>query len=239
MGRSPCCSKEGMNRGAWTALEDKILKDYIKIHGEGRWRNLPKKAGHRTATSSHNPLSQPKEKKDSKTRPSTEAPPLPMMDSSVIRTKALRCTKVFLPPQPHKIEHDLDNSSNIEVGPSMFGDIVEDKAVGLMGPIPSFVAEEDNSLDFMMDLNIEELCLYNFFDPDFSQLCDHDFDNAKGKNSDIDENSDLSPSFDQPLLFSEEMMEDWTRGDCDRLNITSDLRSLASLLDLEEDGLGE
>ncbi|KAK9274683.1 hypothetical protein L1049_021934 [Liquidambar formosana] len=45
MGRSPCCSKEGLNRGAWTAIEDKILTDYIKLHGEGRWRNLPKKAG--------------------------------------------------------------------------------------------------------------------------------------------------------------------------------------------------
>ncbi|KAI9119864.1 hypothetical protein K1719_009253 [Acacia pycnantha] len=45
MGRSPCCAKEGMNRGAWTAIEDKILIDYIKIHGEGKWRHLPKRAG--------------------------------------------------------------------------------------------------------------------------------------------------------------------------------------------------
>ncbi|KAK2645003.1 hypothetical protein Ddye_020198 [Dipteronia dyeriana] len=45
MGRSPCCSKEGMNRGAWTAMEDKILTSYIKVHGEGKWRNLPKRAG--------------------------------------------------------------------------------------------------------------------------------------------------------------------------------------------------
>nr|QSD99539.1 MYB family transcription factor [Melilotus albus] len=45
MGRSPCCVKEGLNRGAWTAHEDKILTDYIKLHGEGKWRNLPKKAG--------------------------------------------------------------------------------------------------------------------------------------------------------------------------------------------------
>ncbi|XP_071722392.1 transcription factor MYB1-like [Rutidosis leptorrhynchoides] len=45
MGRSPCCSKEGLNRGAWTALEDKILSAYIKAHGEGKWRNLPKRAG--------------------------------------------------------------------------------------------------------------------------------------------------------------------------------------------------
>ncbi|XP_009334686.1 transcription factor MYB1 [Pyrus x bretschneideri] len=45
MGRSPCCSKEGLNRGAWTALEDKILSSYIKTHGEGKWRSLPKRAG--------------------------------------------------------------------------------------------------------------------------------------------------------------------------------------------------
>ncbi|KAB1218366.1 Transcription factor TT2 [Morella rubra] len=45
MGRSPCCSKEGLNRGAWTAMEDRILTEYIKIHGEGKWRNLPKRAG--------------------------------------------------------------------------------------------------------------------------------------------------------------------------------------------------
>ncbi|XP_068659479.1 transcription factor MYB1-like [Aristolochia californica] len=45
MGRSPCCSKEGLNRGAWTAAEDKILTEYIKVHGEGSWRNLPKRAG--------------------------------------------------------------------------------------------------------------------------------------------------------------------------------------------------
>lgn len=45
MGRRGCCSKEGLNRGAWTAHEDKILSDYIRIHGEGKWRNLPKIAG--------------------------------------------------------------------------------------------------------------------------------------------------------------------------------------------------
>ncbi|GAB4838021.1 hypothetical protein Ancab_027548 [Ancistrocladus abbreviatus] len=45
MGRRPCCAKEGLNRGAWTAIEDQILIDYIKTHGEGSWRNLPKRAG--------------------------------------------------------------------------------------------------------------------------------------------------------------------------------------------------
>lgn len=45
MGRSPCCPKEGLNKGAWTVLEDQILTEYINSHGEGKWRNLPKEAG--------------------------------------------------------------------------------------------------------------------------------------------------------------------------------------------------
>lgn len=45
MGRGPCCSKEGMNKGAWTAIEDELLVEYIKVHGEGKWSGIPKKAG--------------------------------------------------------------------------------------------------------------------------------------------------------------------------------------------------
>ncbi|KAL5572385.1 hypothetical protein UlMin_021982 [Ulmus minor] len=45
MGRKPCCAKEGLNKGAWSAREDKILTDYININGEGKWRDLPKRAG--------------------------------------------------------------------------------------------------------------------------------------------------------------------------------------------------
>nr|KYP57854.1 Transcription factor TT2 [Cajanus cajan] len=45
MGSSLCCSKESLNRGVWTAQEDKILSEYIRLHGKGRWRNLPKSAG--------------------------------------------------------------------------------------------------------------------------------------------------------------------------------------------------
>nr|UXL82610.1 MYB30 [Morus alba var. multicaulis] len=46
MGRKPCCSKDaGLNRGAWTPMEDKILAEYIEIHGEGNWRSLPERSG--------------------------------------------------------------------------------------------------------------------------------------------------------------------------------------------------
>nr|XP_023879250.1 transcription factor MYB8-like [Quercus suber]POF23020.1 anthocyanin regulatory c1 protein [Quercus suber] len=45
MGRRPRCTKEEMNNGPWTAEEDKLLTDYIKIHGERKWCNVARKAG--------------------------------------------------------------------------------------------------------------------------------------------------------------------------------------------------
>ncbi|KAB2618329.1 myb-related protein 308-like [Pyrus ussuriensis x Pyrus communis] len=45
MGRKPCCDKEGLNKGAWSAWEDKALTNYIETNGEGKWRDLPQRAG--------------------------------------------------------------------------------------------------------------------------------------------------------------------------------------------------
>lgn len=45
MGKSPCCEKDGIKKGPWTAEEDQKLVDYIQKHGHGRWRILPKNAG--------------------------------------------------------------------------------------------------------------------------------------------------------------------------------------------------
>ncbi|XP_062120432.1 transcription factor MYB17-like [Humulus lupulus] len=45
MGKIPCCDKSGVKKGAWTPEEDQILVNYIKRHGHGTWRSLPKHAG--------------------------------------------------------------------------------------------------------------------------------------------------------------------------------------------------
>ncbi|XP_021726613.1 transcription factor MYB74-like [Chenopodium quinoa] len=45
MGRKPCCDKEGLKKGPWTAEEDQKLIDYIQKYGSGNWRSLPMKAG--------------------------------------------------------------------------------------------------------------------------------------------------------------------------------------------------
>ncbi|KAK7276273.1 hypothetical protein RIF29_17411 [Crotalaria pallida] len=43
--RKPCCDKERTNKGAWSKQEDQKLIDYIRVHGEGCWRSIPKAAG--------------------------------------------------------------------------------------------------------------------------------------------------------------------------------------------------
>ncbi|KAF3335484.1 myb-related protein Zm1-like protein [Carex littledalei] len=45
MGRAPCCSKVGLNKGAWTPQEDLRLITYIQQYGHSNWRALPKLAG--------------------------------------------------------------------------------------------------------------------------------------------------------------------------------------------------
>ncbi|KAA8541641.1 hypothetical protein F0562_022793 [Nyssa sinensis] len=45
MGRNQCCAKDGLNRGAWSFQEDQLLINYVKIHGEGKWRTLAQRTG--------------------------------------------------------------------------------------------------------------------------------------------------------------------------------------------------
>uniref|UniRef100_A0ACD5V0C3 Uncharacterized protein n=1 Tax=Avena sativa TaxID=4498 RepID=A0ACD5V0C3_AVESA len=45
MGRAPCCDRSGLKKGPWTQEEDELLVAYIKKHGQGNWRTLPKNAG--------------------------------------------------------------------------------------------------------------------------------------------------------------------------------------------------
>lgn len=47
MGRAPCCDRAGLKKGPWTQEEDEKLVSYIKKHGQGNWRTLPKNAGER------------------------------------------------------------------------------------------------------------------------------------------------------------------------------------------------
>ncbi|PKI79021.1 hypothetical protein CRG98_000594 [Punica granatum] len=47
MGRKPRPThlKDGLKKGAWTAIEDQILIDYVKKNGEGKWGRVIKETG--------------------------------------------------------------------------------------------------------------------------------------------------------------------------------------------------
>ncbi|KAJ4952741.1 hypothetical protein NE237_029573 [Protea cynaroides] len=307
MGRSPCCAKEGLNKGAWTALEDKILTDYIKIHGEGKWRNLPKKAGlkrcgkscrlrwlnylrpdikrgnithdeeelivrlhkllgnrwsliagrlpgrtdneiknywntnlgrkvqgHPSSTTTMSPKEHCNSRDKNKKKPSSSSSPSPsspMVESRVVRTKALRCTKVFLGPDQQAHQAHIN-----QVGPeSIFTPGEEDKSWA--------------SSDFIMDLNVGEFCLSDLLhDSDFSQLCHLDDGNCIGTDNTLNNNNNSDNSIKEfsscsdheALLSSEEMLKGWTGKDCVQPEDASDLRSLASFLEADDDDwLGE
>lgn len=37
--------EEGWRKGPWTAEEDRLLIEYVKLHGEGRWNSVSRVAG--------------------------------------------------------------------------------------------------------------------------------------------------------------------------------------------------
>ncbi|XP_010262233.1 PREDICTED: transcription repressor MYB6-like [Nelumbo nucifera] len=277
MGRSPCCVKEGLNRGAWTVYEDQILIDYITTHGDGKWKELPKKAGlnrcgkscrlrwlnylrpgikrgnisaeeeelimrlHRLLgnrwsliagrlpgrtdneiknywnTSLSKKLragDQTPEKQvvinKSKGKKMVEAAgnsALSTLSSKVsqepprvIRTKAVRCTRVFFPPQQGSECHHVDetminkreepalasSSSGFNCTPSTLSSIIQ--------------ADGDYS-NFLTDLDIGELLSM----PDFLQFCSEGIDHQENDNVIMD-GEDLPWFSDYPFSAPYEIM---------------------------------
>ena len=45
MGRRPCCDNIGLNKGSWTAEEDKKLVNFVLSNYKCSWRDVPKHAG--------------------------------------------------------------------------------------------------------------------------------------------------------------------------------------------------
>ncbi|EHA8588984.1 transcription factor TT2 [Cocos nucifera] len=278
MGRRPCCSKEGLNRGAWSGFEDKILSDYIKNHGEGKWRDLPKRAGLKRCGKScrlrwlnylrpdikRGNISHDEEdliiklhqllgnrwsliagrlpgrtdneiknywntnlSKKLKSHQSnmercidkSKAKKAPKGDSvdaaakvddqfhPVIRTKAVRCTKVYLPLQQDDMmaNHILEPTCNDS--PS------------------TLVPQGGDPSNFLIDFDMEDLV--SSFEDDFFQLCVKDDQN---RGNPVDGNVGGSS-----IWTDEAMQGDWRGSGIQEPNVASELRTLATFLDSEEE----
>ncbi|KAJ4967360.1 hypothetical protein NE237_019209 [Protea cynaroides] len=298
MGRSPCCSKVGLNRGVWTVLEDKILSNYISIHGEGRWRDLPKNAGLKRCGKScrlrwlnylrpdikrgnithdeeeliirlhkllgnrwsliagrlpgrtdneiknywNTTLSKKVQGNQSKTKTkilSADEPELPLMESRVFRTKASRCNRVFLIPEPDSNQEVAEHGKTklLELKHEGDDDEVAVESDSQHDGLLSFnpVKEEDSS-DLMIDL--DRYCLSDLLmDSDLFE-----FDNGEAGEGSCDGNSNESLlSWDEPVLLrteaEEEMVGDWTVNQCIEPDL--DFTSFTSILGHAETWLSD
>ncbi|KAJ1400712.1 SANT/Myb domain [Sesbania bispinosa] len=206
MGRSPCCSKEGLNRGAWTAHEDKILTDYIRLHGEGKWRNLPKRADQILREAIY-PLM--------KKSLSSGFTIYWETDSHVVRTKATKCSKaVFINSQlPHSSSStQLHNNSEAEAKPLN----IVDNAVA------------SNS----MSNQVEPVGDNGFLSlPNFSNMCNFSYSNDHNNPELLS-----PACSDQPLMLSDEIFNDWTQSNlADETNVSNNLYSFNSFLESSEE----
>nr|CAD1826156.1 unnamed protein product [Ananas comosus var. bracteatus] len=254
MGRRPCCSKEGQNKGAWSVSEDKILTEYIKLHGEGKWRDLPTRAGLKRCGKScrlrwmnylrpgikrgnisddeveliiklHKLLGNrwsliarrlpgrtdneiknywntnlSKKAEPRQTLHNSKRRDVNVLDSSevaatadkqshqVIRTKAVRCTKVYLQTLQDLDDYAKPNNENI-APPSN------------QTPSSSLFPPHAGSIDLFMDFNMEEL-MSSFADDGFYSLCNNNEDKDDG-------NVIGSYAGEDSLWFSETIQEEW------------------------------
>ncbi|KAH7574445.1 hypothetical protein JRO89_XS03G0297000 [Xanthoceras sorbifolium] len=185
MGRTPCCSKEGLNRGAWTADEDQILRDYINIHGEGKWRTIPKEAGDQVPESKQSKDEQKKKKKKS--------------------------TNIKTPPLSSHIEANTETYT-VKAEAAATNERVADNNVQVRlkcndGAQPLSINKSRE--DYAMEYNFGELLLSDFPDSDFWKLCQNNCTEKNDRRTTGPGTTRLS--LEHPVLFSEDLLRDWIR----------------------------
>ena len=157
----------------------------------------------------------------------------------MIRTKAIRCSKVFLTPQPpSQYEHYFSSVELETVGTGH--QILDIGQLSTNNKLVESDTNEDNnhlnSLDFMMNFNMEEVCLTDLLSSDFPDMW-----NITNYSDNDARRNDLSSTSEQPLILSQQLPQDWTTSDCVQLlpNVATNLQSLATLLDSGEEWLAQ
>lgn len=238
MGRSPCCSKEGMNRGAWTALEDKTLTDYIKTHGEGKWRNIPKQAGLNRCGKScrlrwlnylrpdikRGNISQDEEDliirlhKLLGNRWSLIAGRLPgRTDNEIKNYWNTNLAKKAQPPKKQLVETTPDDPKTTAAVRAKASRPQQHKSVtaesGSSDASGDLNLSEEGRFNMDFNMGMGDICLSGILDSDFNKLSEFELGNVMVQGVQQGSNngcqSDLSPFSDQEVYVSEEMVENW------------------------------
>lgn len=134
-------------------------------------------------------------KKTQEGRPSTETSEEPMMTGNgthqVIRTKAVRCTKVFLPP------NQGDPPCNKDMEPC------DNEIPPLLTP------QEDDCLNFLMDFGLSETFVSDILDNDDMHAFGDEIQEKINVNGGDEGGHNLSSSFEEQFSFSEAVLDDW------------------------------
>ncbi|EEF41003.1 r2r3-myb transcription factor, putative [Ricinus communis] len=190
MGRSPCCAKEGLNRGAWTAMEDKILTDYIQMHGQGKWRKLPKRAGLKRCGKSCrlrwlNYL-RPDIKRGNITNDEEEL--IIRLHNLLGNRKPRKCDDVKAVAAPPSVATSVSGSDDILVPESS-------------PPLEFTLGEDNNPSDILLDFEMGEQLLFDLLNADYSEL--NSFDHGEATDSNLcDIQGHLSSDSDKSILVS-------------------------------------
>lgn len=148
----------------------------------------------------------------------TEAPKeLGEQSHPIIRTKAVRCTKVYIP------QHQDDGMANQNLEPCS-----NEKAL-------ASILEDVDPENFFVDFDMQDLLL-EVPANDLSQVCmtEPREDSNGVRDREGISNTMLSPSSGLSCHFHGAILEEWKGGDGLQPNLASELNALASLLDLEE-----
>lgn len=141
--------------------------------------------------------------------------PTASTSSHVVRTKATRCSKVFI--NPHQCPQKVDPFDwNRGAKPNSTDGDCSMNPTSASAPINGlYIPEKDHT--FPLDFNMGEFCLSDLLNFEFSDLGDLDYSNA-------------SPPSNQALIFSEGMLHDSTSSHYAQQNVGPNLHSLTPSL---------
>ncbi|KAL6295964.1 hypothetical protein ACE6H2_004106 [Prunus campanulata] len=207
MGRRPCCSKEGVKRGPWTAQEDKLLADYIRAHGEGKWSSVSKQAGLKRCGKSCrlrwlNYL-RPNIKRSNITQDEEDL---------IIRLHKLLGNRPSkeASSDPQQLSKAEDKLSNL---PKYNNQNAESEcSEGSLSSSSSATTREEedySSLDLWMNFYTREISLSQFLDTDFSNMSNLFAEVIVGGYSSTEAMHDVEADFGAQLALFTDLADEW------------------------------
>ena len=225
----------------WNTNLSKKVKDHNEASTSCRSRSALQPNGKISENPKPQTQSTPKDKVITPSPSTSPSPTPPKTDIHVVRTKATKCSKVLLihPPLPHHSSMQLQIKSNAEAEEDTIRPLHVDAIAKANDSISnqmesgvydnngflSFLIDDHKELstDLLADYSVGDVCLSDLLNSDFSNVCDFSYSN--NNNDEL-----LSPCSDQPPLFSDEILKDWTHSNFadDDTNVSSNLHLFES-----------